>query len=199
MGGIDPVFAHHDPELVRQCRIPACARDTGKSGENVLVHLLIDIAVEPVPGGPHQLYRPLDPLVADREQAAQIDKCGDTLRAEILRRQRFREDRVPFRRHHRSFSARAPFEWPGQKTAGKDHAARQLGLAIAKQQVMERPRLDIVRSEEHTSELQSLMRISYAVFCLKKKKINTSKSTVSSHYDCSKMTSVNIRQIDILT
>src|SRR3546814_4498693 len=29
------------------------------------------------------------------------------------------------------------------------------------------------RSEEHTSELQSLMRISYAVFCLKKKKIIT--------------------------
>src|SRR3546814_2810721 len=29
-----------------------------------------------------------------------------------------------------------------------------------------------VRSEEHTSELQSLMRISYAVFCLKKKKYN---------------------------
>src|SRR3546814_2316673 len=31
------------------------------------------------------------------------------------------------------------------------------------------------RSEEHTSELQSLMRISYAVFCLKKKKLNTHK------------------------
>src|SRR3546814_4674520 len=30
----------------------------------------------------------------------------------------------------------------------------------------------ISRSEEHTSELQSLMRISYAVFCLKKKNIN---------------------------
>src|SRR3546814_5160449 len=30
--------------------------------------------------------------------------------------------------------------------------------------------LDAARSEEHTSELQSLMRISYAVFCLKKKK-----------------------------
>src|SRR3546814_6912498 len=29
------------------------------------------------------------------------------------------------------------------------------------------------RSEEHTSELQSLMRISYAVFCLKKKNTNT--------------------------
>src|SRR3546814_2338194 len=32
---------------------------------------------------------------------------------------------------------------------------------------------DDARSEEHTSELQSLMRISYAVFCLKKKKIRT--------------------------
>src|SRR3546814_1901220 len=31
----------------------------------------------------------------------------------------------------------------------------------------------IGRSEEHTSELQSLMRISYAVFCLKKKKVIT--------------------------
>src|SRR3546814_4120777 len=34
-----------------------------------------------------------------------------------------------------------------------------------------------VRSEEHTSELQSLMRISYAVFCLKKNKIITIKHT----------------------
>src|SRR3546814_3142752 len=33
-----------------------------------------------------------------------------------------------------------------------------------------RPHFDKIRSEEHTSELQSLMRISYAVFCLKKKK-----------------------------
>src|SRR3546814_4176035 len=33
-----------------------------------------------------------------------------------------------------------------------------------------------VRSEEHTSELQSLMRISYAVFCLKKKKIRSTKT-----------------------
>src|SRR3546814_3217184 len=34
------------------------------------------------------------------------------------------------------------------------------------------PGLILSRSEEHTSELQSLMRISYAVFCLKKKKKN---------------------------
>src|SRR3546814_2126567 len=35
---------------------------------------------------------------------------------------------------------------------------------------IEPPAGEMVRSEEHTSELQSLMRISYAVFCLKKKK-----------------------------
>src|SRR3546814_3641812 len=36
------------------------------------------------------------------------------------------------------------------------------------------------RSEEHTSELQSLMRISYAVFCLKKKK-NQKSNTTQTH------------------
>src|SRR3546814_15742384 len=39
-------------------------------------------------------------------------------------------------------------------------------------------RLSDGRSEEHTSELQSLMRISYAVFCLKKRK-NSQKPSVS--------------------
>src|SRR3546814_10339337 len=37
------------------------------------------------------------------------------------------------------------------------------------------------RSEEHTSELQSLMRISYAVFCLKKKKTETRENTSIKH------------------
>src|SRR3546814_10152511 len=42
-----------------------------------------------------------------------------------------------------------------------------------------------IRSEEHTSELQSLMRISYAVFCLKKKKTSpfTPQSRSESTYD----------------
>src|SRR3546814_8954082 len=39
------------------------------------------------------------------------------------------------------------------------------------------------RSEEHTSELQSLMRISYAVFCLKKKKQHNTKQNKPSHID----------------
>src|SRR3546814_2646463 len=38
-----------------------------------------------------------------------------------------------------------------------------------------RPLIGAKRSEEHTSELQSLMRISYAVFCLKKKKKETKR------------------------
>src|SRR3546814_5967094 len=38
----------------------------------------------------------------------------------------------------------------------------------------------VIRSEEHTSELQSLMRISYAVFCLKKKK-KTRIINIESH------------------
>src|SRR3546814_2651430 len=39
------------------------------------------------------------------------------------------------------------------------------------------------RSEEHTSELQSLMRISYAVFCLKKKKKITKNTTKHTKHD----------------
>src|SRR3546814_2234391 len=38
-----------------------------------------------------------------------------------------------------------------------------------------------LRSEEHTSELQSLMRISYAVFCLKKKKHNSYYTTLNTY------------------
>src|SRR3546814_5502782 len=39
------------------------------------------------------------------------------------------------------------------------------------------------RSEEHTSELQSLMRISYAVFCLKKKKKTQKQKEYSKNHD----------------
>src|SRR3546814_4623111 len=50
--------------------------------------------------------------------------------------------------------------------AARDRAARRPSAVAGD---FDRP----VRSEEHTSELQSLMRISYAVFCLKKKKKKT--------------------------
>src|SRR3546814_9992878 len=52
-----------------------------------------------------------------------------------------------------------------QLVVGKRYESEQ------ERQHRRRPLLSVVlRSEEHTSELQSLMRISYAVFCLKKKK-----------------------------
>src|SRR3546814_2230069 len=44
------------------------------------------------------------------------------------------------------------------------------------------------RSEEHTSELQSLMRISYAVFCLKKKSSNVNGIHTGIHYNTHKPT-----------
>src|SRR3546814_10606079 len=50
-----------------------------------------------------------------------------------------------------------------------------------------RPMPDAQRSEEHTSELQSLMRISYAVFCLKKKQHNYD-SKITRQTDSSKET-----------
>src|SRR3546814_10399732 len=45
------------------------------------------------------------------------------------------------------------------------------------------------RSEEHTSELQSLMRNSYAVFCLKKNKISTTQRHVKYRYKVKKQKS----------
>src|SRR3546814_2537639 len=63
-------------------------------------------------------------------------------------------NRVPFR---------AAFGCQDQVKAAQDHRQGQP-----------------LRSEEHTSELQSLMRISYAVFCLKKKKDNTDNTTTHS-------------------
>src|SRR3546814_5944830 len=64
---------------------------------------------------------------------------------------------------------------PGRLRASDDCHFHHGGYAIA---VMKADILAVLlgkvrRSEEHTSELQSLMRISYAVFCLKKKKKQT--------------------------
>src|SRR3546814_3058452 len=55
-----------------------------------------------------------------------------------------------------------------QRADALDHGEQAVG-AVGAQRLGEAEAGD-GRSEEHTSELQSLMRISYAVFCLKKKK-----------------------------
>src|SRR3546814_7202170 len=62
-----------------------------------------------------------------------------------------------------------------RKSAGPRHAVFAHRHAAGKSVHLPRSRFSRCtgkRSEEHTSELQSLMRISYAVFCLKKKKHN---------------------------
>src|SRR3546814_7189268 len=63
---------------------------------------------------------------------------------------------------------------PGEASAAPAWAAVAKGCVEALGELPEGTNLGFVyatdRSEEHTSELQSLMRISYAVFCLKKKK-----------------------------
>src|SRR3546814_6599469 len=66
--------------------------------------------------------------------------------------------RCVFRRvRTEGYRARSPYGTADRSSAACDDAPHQAR------------RQDLDRSEEHTSELQSLMRISYAVFCLKKK------------------------------
>src|SRR3546814_6890670 len=104
------------------------------------------------------------------------------LRAQRLRGFAARRDAVHFGLDRLGFAGAA-----AEGGAGHHRAFGQFAMAIGIAEVGERQRaafarakhdiatdqdiLDLaaIRSEEHTSELQSLMRISYAVFCLKKK------------------------------
>src|SRR3546814_2758380 len=78
---------------------------------------------------------------------------------------------------HENFGARA-----GEREAGQIEMVEKGGGVHAAQRAVQlerrqRERRGEARSEEHTSELQSLMRISYAVFCLKKKKRDNKQQT----------------------
>src|SRR3546814_5815082 len=64
----------------------------------------------------------------------------------------------------------------GRPCTGRDQAShhdQQRACRVVSTRVLPVPAPARTRSEEHTSELQSLMRISYAVFCLKKHKKKT--------------------------
>src|SRR3546814_5474271 len=61
----------------------------------------------------------------------------------------------------------------GETPVRASHALKRWTRTLPRAAIGRRlPAFGAERSEEHTSELQSLMRISYAVFCLKKKKKN---------------------------
>src|SRR3546814_4554582 len=97
------------------------------------------------------------------------------LHADTVRRSRI----VPVRAVHQ-YSSQLPSRFQGSKTISPGTFARR------EDDRGDRPLCDggSRRSEEHTSELQSLMRISYAVFCLKKKKNNNYSdytSTINLH------------------
>src|SRR3546814_9292260 len=78
------------------------------------------------------------------------------------------QHRDPLVRRERDDGALPQELLPGEQRVRevREHG-RLARLALSRQ-----PQRPVPRSEEHTSELQSLMRISYAVFCLKKKKHN---------------------------
>src|SRR3546814_1507920 len=108
----------------------------------------------------------------------------DPVHRRHLRRERTGQRRHPVRRPGDLVRPRGRFgdaddhqqrRWIGDR----DHRAAVAGQ-LRRGRAARRPRA--MRSEEHTSELQSLMRSSYAVFCLKKKRKPESK------YDNTKIT-----------
>src|SRR3546814_10329227 len=70
---------------------------------------------------------------------------------------------------------------PETKGLGSSHPRDRYGRLARPGRVCPAKVRAVTRSEEHTSELQSLMRISYAVFCLKKKKRNTKNNIQRPH------------------
>src|SRR3546814_2173243 len=81
--------------------------------------------------------------------------------------------RTPPQRHRAAASAAALPVWQAGVAKGSSHKSPSELCGTLR---------DRRRSEEHTSELQSLMRISYAVFCLKKKKQKTLTTTTNQQY-----------------
>src|SRR3546814_3460054 len=82
--------------------------------------------------------------------------------------------------------------WVGSVHTGQASSATVISISICspsvRDSISDMPNIigpTATRSEEHTSELQSLMRISYAVFCLKKKKRTNQQNdtTQSLQYD----------------
>src|SRR3546814_5606192 len=84
----------------------------------------------------------------------------------------------PYTTLFRSPQSSSPVKW----LMIRNPAAARLGSPFMYAATVAKVALCSNRSEEHTSELQSLMRISYAVFCLKKKKPGETKHNISQHY-----------------
>src|SRR3546814_6112819 len=87
------------------------------------------------------------------------------------RRPREAEGRKDHERHRRQQRQKGAQRAESERRPATDEIEVPLHAATGLAEIMIRASpAHVLRSEEHTSELQSLMRISYAVFCLKKKK-----------------------------
>src|SRR3546814_2515687 len=130
---------------------------------SVVMVMSVVVAVVMVPAHQQQRADDIDqkPEHRDERRAREIDAHRIDQPQEGFDRDADREDAEDQRRGEAGQIA---------DLAGAEAVARIVamlfGIAIGKRGKTERAR----RSEEHTSELQSLMRISYAVFCLKKTK-----------------------------
>src|SRR3546814_9200124 len=110
------------------------------------------------------------------------DWSSDVCSADLVRRRRRAPPRRTRRRPHRraQLQPRRHAQGAHRPVLGMKRGATAViaaalvftQAAAAPGDAMRNP-LSVARSEDHTSELQSLMRISYAVFCLKKKKYTT--------------------------
>src|SRR3546814_9168306 len=78
-------------------------------------------------------------------------------------------------------SATCPWKPSGPKKVRRRRVFGEWRLACQCRSVEKSDNHEKRRSEEHTSELQSLMRISYAVFCLKKKNKKNKKNISNTH------------------
>src|SRR3546814_1594302 len=98
------------------------------------------------------------------QQADRIPRGGERHIAD-------QQDRSGLRHQMREGDQHMPRDVDDRHLEGVAHFFLELeeGRAVGHHRLMDR-RLGRQRSEEHTSELQSLMRTSYAVFCVKKKK-----------------------------
>src|SRR3546814_9201158 len=97
------------------------------------------------------------------------------------------------------FRSEAEVGREGHRRADGDHrhlldATRHDDVVHARHHRLRRE-VDGLRSEEHTSELQSLMRISYAVFCLKKKNNKFTQTRKSSIYKYQKKKTPHHNQV----
>src|SRR3546814_7524917 len=114
-----------------------------------------------------QVAHPADFFAAFQLAEAPVDEGMKFVRRTVARFVEIgdRAGRKAVERHRgeRAEIDRGPVDLDPRATPGAQH-----GLAAQPYRLADAAR----RSEEHTSELQSLMRISYAVFCLKKKKTN---------------------------